>query len=52
MHAADSRPNQKGKEDFRRDWKMLMAEAETEADTEAEAMMRDKAKGIERVRAE
>ena len=32
--------------------KFLMAEAETEADTEDESMMRDKAKGIERVRAE
>ena len=31
---------------------MLMAEAETEADNEAEAMMREKAEGIERVRAE
>ena len=31
---------------------MLMAEAETEADTEAEAMMREKAEGIEIVRAE
>ena len=29
-----------------------MAEAETEADTEAEAMMREKAEGIERARAE
>ena len=28
-----------------------MAEAETESDTEAEAMMREKAEGIERVRA-
>ena len=29
-----------------------MAEAETEADTEAEAMMREKVEGIERARAE
>ena len=29
-----------------------MAEAETEADTEAEAMMREKSEGIERARAE
>ena len=34
---------QKGKEDFQGDWKLLMAEAETEADTESEAMMREKA---------
>ena len=31
---------------------MLMAEAETEADTEADAMMREKAEGIEIARAE
>ena len=31
---------------------MLMAEADTEADTEDEYMMREKAEGIERVRAE
>ena len=30
---------------------MLMAEADTEADTEAESMMREKAEGIERARA-
>ena len=34
------------------DWKLLMAEAETEADTETEAMMREKDEGIERARAE
>ena len=30
---------------------MLMAEADTEANSEAEAVMREKAEGIERVRA-
>ena len=31
---------------------MLMAEAETEADTDDDAMMREKSEGIERARAE
>ena len=52
MPTSDSRPNsKKGKEDFRRDLKLLMAEVDDESDTEAEAMMREKAEGTERARA-
>ena len=43
---------QKGKEEFRGDWKFLIAEAETEAGTEAEAIMIEKAEVIERARAD
>ena len=53
MHAADSRPNfKKGRRTYGGIKKLLMVEADTYADTEAEAIMIDKAECIEIARTE